>query len=432
MAIYVKNIYTDEVTKVNNINNVNGKLVASYQRPEPTRKFYEIYPCLRPTSEKNLNAVHNIECRVVELVEGYELAKAAKVRKQPTPKKPKQKRQDEQTPKADTTPQTTESTCNNVDEVSKQIAAALQGLKVQTQSSVNADDVRSIVRDELAAIPQGNGNAKVYEVKVIGKAESAKVENPHPLFDKVLPMVVNDRVTGRYPWLFGPAGSGKSTLASQIAAALQLPFYSVSSLQQKYELEGYTDATGNLVETSFYKAFTEGGIFLFDEASTTCAEVQIAFNSALANLRYNFPKVGMVEAHKDFHVIAADNTAGWGADKRYHARYELDASTLDRYIPVKIDYLDEVDLNMAQGDENLVAFIKEMRKVIEKTDSKYTASPRASKCIKALQAIGIYTDEEVMMMGLCGGWSQQDIKSIAYHLEGNTTYHKTFKRIANK
>lgn len=314
---------------------------------------------------------------------------------------------------------------DNIDETAKAIAEALRQARTKNNGGqVDEDAVRKIVRDELDKLEKSDP----VKAKKIKAAKEAKGGTRHPLFNLVLNMVVNDRAIGRYPWLFGPAGSGKSTLCKQIADHLGLPFYSVSSLQQKYELEGYTDAVGELVETVFYKAAKEGGIFLFDEASTTSAEVQVAFNSMLANLWYNFPKVGMLTAHPDFHIIAADNTAGWGGDKKYHARFELDASTLDRYTPVAIDYTDEQDMLMASGDKDLVSFMRDVRKALDAADLTYTASPRASKAIKAFEEMGL-SDKECLTYGLCGGWSQQDIRIIANRVEGTTKYHKAFKSL---
>jgi len=269
-----------------------------------------------------------------------------------------------------------------------------------------------------------------HTIQVLDAPEYEFNDEPHPLFDKLLSLVVNDRVIGRFPWLFGPAGSGKSTLAKQVAEALGLPFYSVSSLQQKYELEGYTDAAGELVKTSFYKAATEGGIFLFDEASTTSAEVQVAFNNMLANLVYNFPKEGMVNAHKDFHIIAADNTTGRGGNKTYSARFCIDASTLDRYICLAIDYTDKHDMKMADNDAELVKFIKDMRRAIYEAGLSYTASPRASKSIKAMQQMSCFTELEAFNLGLCASWKAQDIKTLNTLLNGNNKYYQMFNELA--
>lgn len=314
---------------------------------------------------------------------------------------------------------------NTDEDDARQLAAILARMK---GGEVDENKVREIVREELANSENKNNSTKTIEIKIIGKEATAKVENPHPLLEKVLKLVANDRAIGRYPWLFGPAGSGKSTLAKQIAEAMNLPFYSVSSLQQKYELEGYTDAVGNLVETTFYKAAKEGGVFLFDEASTTSAEVQVAWNSMLANLWYNFPKDGMIKAHKDFHVIAADNTTGRGGNSTYSARFQMDASTLDRYTCIRVDYTDEMDMRMAENDRELVDFIKDLRKAIELSRLTYTASPRALKAIKAHQKL--FDEKEAFELGLCSGWNVQDIRTLAARLCGDNKYYKMFNEIA--
>lgn len=101
---------------------------------------------------------------------------------------------------------------------------------------------------------------KQKRIKKDAKDEEKKDEKKyeHPAFQELKYLVQHDRQLGRSPWLFGPAGSGKSTLCEAVAKDMNLPFYSVSSLQQKYELEGYTDAAGEYVETTFYKAAKEG------------------------------------------------------------------------------------------------------------------------------------------------------------------------------
>lgn len=334
--------------------------------------------------------------------------------------KQEQKQEEEQ---ATTTP----ATCGNVDATAAAIAAALKGLQVQAKG-VDADEVRAIVREEVAAAME-DAEPTAVAIKV-ADGDTVKVEGAHPLLPRLLALVANDRVIGRFPWLFGPAGSGKSTLAKQVAEALQLPFYSVSSLQQKYELEGYADASGQFVETAFYKAFAHGGVFCFDEASTSPAEVQVAFNTALAQLRYCFPVVGMVEAHPDFHVIAADNTRGRGASAEYTARYELDASTLDRYTFLRVDYTDAHDLAMANGDAALVDFIRDVRQALKDANLTYLASPRASRAIKALQAIGM-AENEALSLGLCSGWDEQDVRTIAAKVKGGKTpWHEAFEKLA--
>lgn len=419
--IQIKETATGIITELHNTT-LNGGKPYIYGKSEPLR-WLKNHPMMRLTGE--VVNVGNNNRYGLELVEGsgYEIVmdeKAKPTKANDTKTEPKAE------PKTETATQTQQTPQNNIDETASAIAAALKGLQVNTGATIDAEAVRAIVREEISKLPQ----QKAVEIKIVGTDTANKVSNPHPLLKKVLALVVNDRATGRYPWLFGPAGSGKSTLAKQVADALGLPFYSVSSLQQKYELEGYTDATGKLVETVFYKAAKEGGVFLFDEASTTSGEVQVAFNSMLANLWYNFPKEGMITAHPDFHIIAADNTTGRGGNSTYSARFQLDASTLDRYTSIHVDYTDEQDMKMAEGDKELVEFFHDLRKAIDEARLTYTASPRAMRAIKAHQKMDVFTEREAFELGLCSSWNKQDERTLAARLDGNNKYYKLFKEIA--
>ena len=300
-------------------------------------------------------------------------------------------------------------------------------------AKVEESRIAAIVEKKLENMKAAANGERVVVIKIndLPPHKLPKGQEPHELLNLLIAMVRNDRAIGRFPWLYGPAGSGKSTLAKQVADALGLPFYSVSSLQQKYELEGYTDAVGELVKTSFYHAMKEGGIFCFDEASTTSPEVQVAFNTAVAQLIYNFPKEGMVTAHKDFHIIAADNSVGRGGDKKYSARYKLDVSTLDRYTFIEVDYTEKHDLNMANGDKDLVKFIKDVRKALDAANTTYLATPRASRAIANFIAMEM-SPRDAVWYGLCSGWNKQDIRTINQRMNGTTKYHRAFNEIASE
>ena len=83
----------------------------------------------------------------------------------------------------------------------------------------------------------------------------------HKQFDKIV-TVLRD---GMSVYLYGAAGTGKNVLCQQIADELGLTFYFANSVQDRFDLLGYGDANGKFVETEFYKAFTEGGLFMLDE-----------------------------------------------------------------------------------------------------------------------------------------------------------------------
>lgn len=416
--IKIKNIENGEIMQVwqTGIDKSTGRI---YCNGTPTAKYLAKYP-LTATDEKIG------EDTVLTLNDGWEVVKGKGDRIQHQPKPSviiKKENNEKESAKVEPVVAINNNEATNSD--AEQLAAILARMK---SGNIDEAKVEDIVRRVLAE--NQTPVADVLEVRQVENGKIARINKPHPLFKKVLALVVNDRVTGRYPWLFGDAGSGKSTIAKQVADALGLPFYSVSSLQQKYELEGYTDATGKLVETIFYKAAKEGGIFLFDEASTTSAEVQVAFNSMLANLWYNFPKEGMINAHPDFHIIAADNTTGRGGNSTYSARFQMDASTLDRYTAIRVEYTEELDMAMAENDTELVTFIRDLRKAINEARLSYTASPRALRAIKAHQKIDIFTELEAFELGLCSSWNKQDIRTLAARIEGDNKYYKLFNDLA--
>lgn len=416
--IKIKNIENGEMMQVwqTGIDKATGRI---YCNGTPTAKYLAKYP-LTATDEKIG------EDTVLTLNDGWEVVKGKGERKQRQQKADvvvKKENDEKESEKVE--PVVVNNNNESANSDAEQLAAILARMKGGNIDEAKVEDiVRRVLAEKQPPV------ADVLEVRQIENGKIARINNPHPLFKKVLALVVNDRVTGRYPWLFGDAGSGKSTIAKQVADALGLPFYSVSSLQQKYELEGYTDATGKLVETVFYKAAKEGGIFLFDEASTTSAEVQVAFNSMLANLWYNFPKEGMINAHPDFHIIAADNTTGRGGNSTYSARFQMDASTLDRYTAIRVEYTDELDMAMAENDTDLVAFIRDLRNAINDARLSYTASPRALRAIKAHQKMDVFTELEAFELGLCSSWNKQDIRTLSARIEGDNKYYKMFNELA--
>lgn len=424
MAIYVKNLATGETKKVNNVRVNDGEIVAEWQCNEPKvgGVFDRNYPFLKRTEKTQHHEARNRDCRVFVLEDGYELVKKEKGERKP--RQPKTEKGEPMT--EDEQPENIEVVDEPKDDT-KNEQALIAALKNLRGGAVDAKKVRKIVAEELAKIqPQ----TKEIAVVAIDGTETGRVETPHKLLSKVLRWVKNDRVNKRQPWLFGPAGSGKSTIAEQVAKAMNLPLYIYTNVQQKYEIEGFVGADGKLVETPMYKAMLHGGIVLCDEMGTWLPEPATAFNTITANKRYTFPVVGTVEAHPDFHIIAADNTTGRGGSRKYSARYKLDASTLDRFKFLEVPYTDEHDLFMAQGDSELVAFAKDLRRVLDEAQSEYECTPRALLDIKTGEQIED-SEKDALYYGLCSGWNKQDIRTFAERLTCRNKYGKLFNEIAN-
>jgi len=260
--------------------------------------------------------------------------------------------------------------------------------------------VEKMVIEKFGIIP------KVHEFRL---PEREKVEIKgvlHKDFDKVVSMISD----GESVYLCGAAGTGKSFLAQQVAEVLELEYWYTASVVDDIQLKGFIDANGRYHETQFYKAFTQGGIFLLDELDASVPETLVLLNNALANGYFDFP-IGRTTAHPDFHAIAAGNTFGTGADSTYTGRYCLDAASMDRFALIMVDYDREIEMVMANGDKALVDFAEDFRAAVEKCGTTCLCTYRA---IKRLAKFAAYMDKaDALRIGLIKGLSRDDVKTIA-------------------
>ena len=87
----------------------------------------------------------------------------------------------------------------------------------------------------------------------------------------------------------------------------------MNSVTDEFKFAGFVDAGGAYHEAEFYRAFTQGGLFFFDELDASAPEVLVCLNMAISNKMFALPHK-TVQAHPDFRVVAAANTLGTGAD----------------------------------------------------------------------------------------------------------------------
>ena len=168
--------------------------------------------------------------------------------------------------------------------------------------------------------------------------------------------------------LIGPAGSGKNVIVSQVADALGQHMYYTNNASNEYKLTGFIDAGGTYRSTEFYKAFTNGGIFFLDEIDNSDPSSLIVINSALANGYMAFPHE-TIDRHPDFKMVAAANTWGKGASLEHVGRNALDASTLDRFDNIYVDY--DTDLESALYPNNeVLRFMWSFRDGVYKSNIK--------------------------------------------------------------
>ena len=261
-------------------------------------------------------------------------------------------------------------------------------------------------------------------LEVVVNGQKNKVEGlTHAKFKTVLAYVANDEPV----FLYGRAGTGKNVLCKQVAQALGLEFFFSNAVTQEHKLTGFIDAMGNYHETQFYKAFTQGGLFMLDEMDASIPEVLIILNAAIANRYFDFP-TGRVEAHENFRVIAAGNTTGTGATYEYSGRNQLDAASLDRFAMIEIDYDTRVEKAVAGGDEELVRFVHDLRRCSEAVGRTVTVTYRGIQRMAKMSAvIGI---EEALKTGIVKGMDKADLKAIAERMTKGGQYLEAFKTLA--
>lgn len=297
----------------------------------------------------------------------------------------------------------------------------LTNVFLETLSKVSVDDVLkritplldNHIKENYGVLPQ------VIKVETVDK-ETKVVGAVHEEFETALKFVSSDIPV----FLTGGAGTGKNVLCKQIAEALGLEFYFSNAVSQEYKLTGFIDANGAYHDTQFYKAFTQGGLFMLDEIDASIPEVLVILNAAIANRYFDFP-TGRVEAHKDFRLIAAGNTFGTGADIEYTGRFQLDAASLDRFAILEIDYSENIEKAITNNNQELITFAHEFRKACEKAGIKHLFSYRSMERISKLE--GLLPLDKVLKTCLLKNLQSDDLNIIKRNITTTNKYTDAIK-----
>lgn len=299
------------------------------------------------------------------------------------------------------------------------MAALLANIEASVLSSV-MKHIRPLM-DEAAA------NQKQQPREIVVKIN----ENPnvvdgitHPRFERVIKYVANHKNV----YLYGPAGSGKNVICEQVAKSLGVPFYYQNTILTKFDVTGYKNAGGVFEETEFFKAWTNGGVFMLDEADNATAEAMVTLNAALANGYYTFPGIGRVECNKKFYCVAAGNTNGQGATDEYCGRYKMDESSRDRFAFVKIDYATDVEEAISCGHKDVLDFVRELRSICKDLQLSLICGYRAINSL-----VMFYDDDpaEIIEDFILKGIDGDTLREVANRMSGENKFVKAIKILSN-
>lgn len=222
-------------------------------------------------------------------------------------------------------------------------------IEANTQSKISAFmDSHTYVTPELAQdLVRKEIEKRLVKTLVIKQddKEPKKFDLAHEDLPTLIKLVGTRNLSGHRLniYMHGEAGSGKSTAARQTAEALNLPFgyASLNPMTPDSRALGFMHAGGTYVPTEFFKRYTEGGVFCFDEIDNASASFVTTLNSALENGHGAFPH-GVFARHPDFVCVCTANTIGRGGDIHYPERRALDSAFLERFVFVEWGYDDKL------------------------------------------------------------------------------------------
>lgn len=202
------------------------------------------------------------------------------------------------------------------------------------------DEVTARAEERLRPMIDEAVGAASKRVTIVSREPFAPRDLParprHALFERVLRYCS----AGVPTLLVGPAGCGKTRLAADVAEALSLPFFPVpcSAGLTEGALLGRMLPTGEGGGWAFQRgpastAYEDGGVLLLDEIDAADPTTLLVLNGLSESTLGLANRPGNPRANRSarFVLLAAANTWGHGADRKYVGRAQLDAATLNRF-----------------------------------------------------------------------------------------------------
>ena len=215
-----------------------------------------------------------------------------------------------------------------------------RGIQGRVQGGIDTTLIRNVVEDvlrEKGDISTGASAPRTIRIERVGRAPREIPDAVPYWFDRAMMLAT----CGINVLLIGPAGCGKTHGVGLIAKALDLPFTAISLSQGVDEgsLNGYLLPIGDagrfeFADSPFTAAIQQPGVILLDELDAAHPNAMLTLNAILANGYMTIPQrlgAPRVDKHPECIIVAAANTFGHGADRKFVAREQMDEATLSRF-----------------------------------------------------------------------------------------------------
>ena len=257
------------------------------------------------------------------------------------------------------------------------VSALKEGEKIKAETIKSWEKDIKRVNEKLLELERARPVNLCMHVK-IGDLATIKLKQRAA---KILPeLIAQAKIAqsgGKWPLVYGPTGSGKTVAASQVAESLGLPFDHLNCSQGMSETWIWGRQTPNgFVAGGPWKAYTQGGVFLFDEIDAMNDNVGCSAHTLLGSREAHNPISGeTAKRHKDCIFIAAANTNGKGGTGAYTGRSRLDAATLNRFSLYEMGYDLELERELCL-DKKLLEVLWDIRSSLQEKNSQDVISTR--------------------------------------------------------
>jgi len=280
----------------------------------------------------------------------------------------------------------------------RQIVAGIVGERMKEIRS----EAMSRVDDYLKNVPP----REVVEIRKWDGTVTEIKERCHKQLPLLVKLLASRNAQGwsEFLYVWGAPGAGKTYLLKQLAKALGVKAYPFpcGPTATEGKFLGFNNiANGSFVQGWLYPAYKHGGLVGLDEIALSDGSVMAA-NNSIENDTFTFGNGEIVERHKDFYLVAFDNTLGTGASGGF-VRNRLDAATLNRFTIVKLEYDAELERSV-YGDAKWAEYVLRVRTYVEKNcNGSFHITPRATRKGAAYLANGVPPESvcDMVLFGLC-------------------------------